>query len=175
MKIKEKNFDQYLVHDVAFEESLKKYLEKTAPLIGNIVVKFNTLEEVLNLSICSVFNSRSDMLGLMIIHNLSYAQKVDLFDRFTQQYFLPTQSSSVKIQEKRNKLVAALRECGVLRNAVVHANWESTDYRRYTFVKLKINSKGLIQEYRQLNLVTLKRIKSLIEKTIKSMDRFELK
>jgi len=174
MKIKKKAFEQYLTHDIAFIESLKKYLEKTGPLIGHVVVKFNTLEELLNLSICSLFSDRSDLFALITINNLTYAQKVELFDRFTQQYLLTAEPATAERQERRKKLVAALRECGVLRNAVVHANWESTDYRGYTFVKLKISAKGLVQEYRQLNITALKKIKSLIERTIKNLDRFDL-
>ncbi len=96
MKIKKKAFEQYLTHDIAFIESLKKYLEKTGPLIGHVVVKFNTLEELLNLSICSLFSDRSDLFALITINNLTYTQKVELVDRFTQQYLLTAEPATAE-------------------------------------------------------------------------------
>src|SRR6266536_2169020 len=141
---------------------------------GNLPKKLNVVSCVHGVLNCCSFSDRSDLFALITINNLTYAQKVELFDRFTQQYLLTAEPATAERQERRKKLVAALRECGVLRNAVVHANWESTDYRGYTFVKLKISAKGLVQEYRQLNITALKKIKSLIERTIKNLDRFDL-
>jgi len=82
MKNKSKPVDQYIYHEIDNHDKIEKFLEKTAPLIGQIVYRFNTLEECLNLEICQWLNSRSDAFGLIVLHKLNYSSKVDLLKRF---------------------------------------------------------------------------------------------
>ena len=62
-----------------------EFLEKTAPLIGYIVHRFNTLEDLLNRAICEWICERSDSLGLIVLQKMNYASKVDLLNRLVSE------------------------------------------------------------------------------------------
>ena len=166
MKSKSKKLDQYLTHNIDDYKSIQKFLKRSAPIIGYIVHRFNTLEECLNITICQWINSRSDTMGLLVIHKMTYSSKVDLLNRISTQFKNDT-GREIKIQKK---LISNLKETGRLRNAVVHAEWENTDFEGYTHVNIKINESGINQEYLQFDETSLKSILDLINNTI---DLFE--
>lgn len=83
MKTKRKSFDQFLWHDIDFEDDAAKqeeYLESALPLIGQIVMYFNALEKELDKVIYEGFSDRSDQLGIIIVHNMNYAAKSSYLD-----------------------------------------------------------------------------------------------
>ena len=45
IKSKKKQFEQYLHHDIELEDDPEKYLNVALPLIGHIVMHFNSLEQ----------------------------------------------------------------------------------------------------------------------------------
>jgi hypothetical protein len=169
MKTKEKALDQYLYHDDADEDKIDKFLEETAPLIGCIIQRFNTLEKILDSELCFIMNDRTDQFGLIIINKMSYAAKIDLLERFSTQFQL---DFNVKIPVFI-KIIESLREVGRLRNAVAHSDWESTDFDGYTYKNLKINSKGMIQEYVQFTPESLRKIISEITLTNNLFEEYE--
>lgn len=161
MKTKEKLLDQYLWHEEEDYDKIDDFLKETAPLIGSVIQHFNTLEKLLDSELCFLINDRTDEFGLLIINKMSYASKVDLLDRFSTQFQI---SLDVKIPVFEI-IIRKLKEVGGLRNAVVHADWKSTDYEGYTYKNLKINSKGMIQEYVQFTPESLELILSEISET----------
>lgn len=158
MKQKSKIFEQHLYHEIEDEEKKEEYLDSSLPLIGLIVMYFNGLERSLDSKICEIFTDRSDSTGLIVLHKMSYATKIDLFKRFSEDFHF---GCDVKI-EGYQKLITDLRESGRLRNLVVHADWENTDDDGYTYVNLKISSNGMEQEYIQFAEDSLKEIVNLI-------------
>lgn len=158
MKQKKKVFIQHLYHEIEYEEKAEEYLDSSLPLIGLIVMYFNGLEKSLDGIICEIFTDRSDSTGLIVLHKMAYATKVDLFKRFSDDFHL---GCDVMV-EGYQKLIADLRESGRLRNLVVHADWENTDDDGYTYVNLKISSNGMEQEYIQFSEDSLKEIIDLI-------------
>lgn len=158
MKLKKKIFEQHLYHEIEDEEKAEEYLDSSLPLIGLIVMYFNGLEKSLDRIICEIFTDRSDSTGLIVLHKMSYATKVDLFKRFSEDLHF---GCDIKI-EGYQKLIADLKESGRLRNLVVHADWENTDDDGYTYVNLKISSSGMEQEYMQFSEDSLKKIIDLI-------------
>lgn len=168
MKQKTKIFEQHLYHEIEDEEKAEEYLDNSLPLIGLIVMYFNGLEKSLDSIICQIFTDRSDSTGLIVLHKMSYATKVDLFKRFSDDLHL---GCDIKI-EGYQTLIADLRESGRLRNLVVHADWENTDDDGYTYVNLKISSNGMKQEYLQFSEDSLKEIIDLIIKTRKELEEY---
>lgn len=166
MKSKQKKVDQYIYHELDDSEKIEAFLQKTAPLIGQIVHRFNTLEECLNLEICQWLNSRTDTFGLIVLHKMNYSSKVDLLKRFCIVY----QRSCNITMPAAEKLITKLNEAGRLRNAVVHAEWENTDFEGYTHVNIKFNKEGFTQEYTQFTEVSLAAILNLIDETIDLFD-----
>lgn len=169
MKQKSKIFEQHLYHEIEDEEKKEEYLESSLPLIGLIVMYFNGLEKSLDSKICEIFTDRSDSTGLIVLHKMSYATKVDLFKRFSEDFHF---GCDVKV-EGYQKLITDLRESGRLRNLVVHADWENTDDDGYTYVNLKISSKGMEQKYIQFAEDSLKEIMNLIITTRHELHEYE--
>lgn len=159
MKSKTKQFIQHLSHDIEDEE----YLDESLPLIELVVMYFNSLEKSLDSFICEIISDRSDIPGLIVIHKLMYAAKVDLFKRFSDEFH-----SCFSTPADFNDFVAELTEVGRLRNLVVHADWGSTDEEGYTYVRLKATSKGMLQECCQFSVESLEK---LIERLIKANHR----
>ena len=105
MKIKSKPVDQYVYHEMDDHDKIEAFLEKTAPLIGQIVNRFNTLEECLNLEICQWLNDGNDTFGLIVLHKLNYSSKVDLVKRFCSSY---EKDCDIKLPSL-NKLLVSLQ------------------------------------------------------------------
>lgn len=161
MKQKRIVFEQHLYHEIEDEEKAEEYLDNSLPLIGLIVMYFNGLEKSLDRIICEIFTDRSDSIGLIVLHKMSYSTKVDLFKRFCDDFHF---GCDMKIEEFED-LINNLKETGRLRNLVVHADWENTDDDGYTYVNLRINASGIEQEYVQFSEDSLKEIIELIFKT----------
>ncbi len=169
MKKKILSINQYAFETKNLEGPTEEFLEKTAPLIGYIVHSFNTLEEMLNSSICGLLFDDYDGYGLQVIYKRNYADKVDLFKRM----LLEQQNVFNKKMSVFEKLVSNLSTAGELRNLVVHADWESAHDDGYTLCKLKINTKGIQHEYVQFTPESLNNILKLINDTCDMFDQYE--
>jgi hypothetical protein len=169
MKKKKIPINQYAFETKNLDGPGDEFLEKTAPLIGYIVHSFNTLEELLNSSICELMFDDDDTVGLQVIYRRTYADKVDLFKRFLVQ----EQTSLEKEMPSFKKFISNLTEAGQLRNLVVHADWESGHVDGYTLCKLKIDEKGVQHEYVQFTPESLKDILKLIDETCGMFDQYE--
>ncbi len=169
MNKRETKLTQHLFHENE-EQDFDIFLKTTAPLIGYIVHSFNALEQSLNAIICEEISFRTDEPGLIIIHNMPYSSKVDLFDRFNANFFLTYQNNELK--KECNELVKNLRESARLRNIVVHADWNNTDFEGYTYVKIKITKDGLKQEYFQFTEDSLEVIDDFIIDTDEALDTY---
>ena len=169
MKKVSKELGQYLSENHDFEKENDKFLDDTAPLIGYIVHFFNSLEQSLDHAICERVSDRTDQPGAIIIHKLSYSAKVDLFYRMIRSMEL----SFGKDLPSFNSFIQDLRQCGTLRNAVVHADWNHVNEDGYTYVKLDFNKDGLKQHYWQFTEKSLMDILELIHKTNMAFDKYD--
>ena len=169
MNKKEIPIGQYAFETKNLDGPNDEFLEQTAPLIGNIVFSFNTLEQMLNSSICELFFDDCDTLGLQVIYKRTYSQKVDLFKRLIEEQ----QASLGKKLPIFDDLLSNLKKAGELRNLVVHADWESAHYDGYTLCKLKINTSGLNHEYIQFSPQSLNDILNLINETYEMFDKYD--
>ena len=168
MKINKKQFQQHLFHDIENEEEAEKYLDDCLPLIGYITMWFNGLENSLDNIICEIFTDRTDSTGLIVLHKMTYSSKVDLFKRFSDDFH----SSFDDIIDGYDELIRNLKECGRLRNLVVHADWESTNENGFTYVNLRISKNGMEQEYVQFSDDSLQKIIKLILETRSDLYKF---
>jgi len=164
MKNRTRKFVQHLSHDIEDEERAEEYLDESLPLIGLVVMYFNSIEKSLDSLICEVISDRTDAPGLIVIQKLMYAAKVDLFKRFSDNFHESFDSTPDDFTE----LIGELIEVGKLRNLVVHADWSNTDEDGYTFVRLKTSSRGMLQEYVQFSVESLE---ELIERLVNANHR----
>ena len=168
MNTKLKEFIQHLYHEVEDEDKAEEYLDRALPLIGIIVMYFNSLESKLNSVLCENFTDRTDSTGLIVLNNMNYSTKVELLKRFCDDF-------QVGLDRQLNgydQLISDLKESARLRNLVVHANWESTDDEGYTYVRLKMSRSGMQQEYVQFTEDSLQKIIELIISTRSNLDDF---
>lgn len=161
-------FHQYLFHDDFDEEESQQYLVKTLPIIGKIVMYFNGLESELDSKIYEIIHAGTDSFGLIVLYKMNYSSKVDLFKRFNDDLFLNTEIQVSGYGE----IIKNLKECGRLRNLVVHAEWENTDMDGFTYVKLRINKNGMHQQYIQFSEASLNGIENLILETRAELESF---
>ena len=151
MKTRTRHFIQNLSHEIEDEEKAESYLVESLPLVGLVVMYFNTLEKSLDAFLCEIISHRAEAPGLIVIQKLMYAAKLDLFKRFADDFHLCEPTKPPKFDE----LIAELGDVARLRNLVVHADWSSTDEKGYTYVRLKSTKNGLQQEYAQLSVESL--------------------
>jgi len=169
MKSKKVQVGQYAFETKYLEGDNEEFLESIAPLIGYIVYEFNSLEERLTSFICQLISDRSDDQGLILTYKMTYSAKVDLFDRYTSW----AQRTCEKTIPIHDEYLKKLKECGRLRNMVLHAEWDSVDKEGYTLVKLKIDKNGIQQEYVQFDENSLEKIQKLIIETYRQFDEYE--
>lgn len=140
------------------------------PRIGQVVIWFNALESDIDHIICRYISDRSDQMGLMVVSNMMYATKVDLFEKITSD-LLRAQGTEI---DWFPLLMSELRECGTLRNKVVHANWLYTDVHGYTQVKIRLGKQGLEHELTQFTGESMDLIIKKIEIARERLDNFQM-
>ena len=62
-----------------------EYVEKLLPLIGEVVLFFNSLESDIDDLIGEDISDRTDHKGLLVSRNMMYGIKVDLYERFKSE------------------------------------------------------------------------------------------
>jgi hypothetical protein len=172
MKLKRTDFIQNLMHDIYDLDEAESYIEIALPLIGRIVMEFNALEQSFDQFICHIFSDRSEDLGLTVINKMTYSNKVDLFKRLSDDLHYESNLMNEKSNQLYDDLIKNLKESGRLRNLVVHADWESTNKDKYTYVNLRITKEGKKQEYVQFSEKSLEEIIDLIWKTRKQISDY---
>lgn len=145
MKKKLVQFIQNFGHDIEDEEAAEEYIAEALPLIGMVVMSFNSLEKSLDSMICETITDRTDEPGLIILQGMHFSNKVDLFKRLSASFH-----KSLGTPPKYEGLIDKLAEMARLRNLVVHADWRNTDEEGFTYFRIKAVDGGLMQEYVQL-------------------------
>jgi len=169
MKNRKVQLGQFIYETKNLDGPTQEFLDATAPLIGYLVHSFNSLEEELNSTICSLIHDGSDEPGLLVIYKMSYSSKVDLLDR----YITSMQLSTKKPNPFFDSFIQELREVGRLRNAVIHADWETSDFEGYTFIKHKMGALGMQQEYIQFTPESLQEINIRIQNAYSAFENFD--
>lgn len=168
MKSKRAPVGQYIIENLGEMDNAYEYVEDLMPLIGEVVLFFNALESDLDDDICKTISDRSDQKGLLVLHNMMYATKVDLFQRFNSDF----QRTFGWDIPGYHDLIASLKECGNLRNRVVHANWQYTDDDGFTQVRIRMSKDGLEHELWQFSIESMLEIIKKINQTRDALDEY---
>ena len=166
MKTKKSLVGQFLISGLGESDDPYGYIKDLTHLIGEIVIEFNALENDIDHFLCSMISDRSHQKGLLVINNMMFSSKVDLFYRFANEYIRLRKLESGWLQS----LVSEMKQCGSLRNSVVHANWMNTDNQGYTELKIKYGKKGLEHNFEQFSKNSMKKI---IEKIISTRSELD--
>lgn len=166
MRSKRTSVGQFFIEGLGDTDDAYDYVYDLMPKIGEIVIWFNALESDINHVLCRYISDRSDQKGLMVVSNMMFATKVDLLEKFIADLFRDIGQSLDWFPQ----LMSDLRECGTLRNKVVHANWMYTDGDGYTQVKIKISKQGLEHELTQFTKDAMDLIVAKIDATRAQLD-----
>ncbi len=166
MKTKNSLVGQFIIDELGDTDEAYEYVHDLLPLIGEVVIWFNTLESDLDHIICNFISDRTDQKGLLVFANMMYAMKLDLFERFAIDFLRAVGNEPGWFA----KLISDLRECGTLRNKVVHANWMYTNSEGYTQVKIKVGKRGLEHELTQFTVESLQLIIQKIQSAREQLD-----
>ena len=128
MRTKTTPVGQLIIDGLGETDNAYDYVYDLMPLIGEVVLWFNTLEADIDNILCGFISDRTDRKGLLVVGNMMYATKLDLFERFASDFFCERDDQPNWF----SSLISDLRECGSLRNKVVHANWMHTNEDGYT-------------------------------------------
>lgn len=169
MEKKQKQLGQYIFTNHGFEGSIDEFLAQTAPLIGYLIHSFNALDSALNSTVCLLINDRADEKGAIIIHNMSFSAKIDLFYRLVRSMELTVEKELPSFPS----FIENLKKCATYRNAVVHAEWDSLEEDGYTYVKMSFTKDGLQQQYWQFTPDSLIKINDFIDQTGEGFDTFD--
>ncbi|AOE81134.1 hypothetical protein A7318_21865 [Pseudomonas lurida] len=157
---------QLIIEGLGDTANAYEYVSELMPLIGEVVLWFNTLEADIDNILCGFISDRTDQKGLLVVGSMMYSTKLDLFERFTSDFFRERGDQPAWLPQ----LLSDLRECGSLRNKVVHANWMQTNVDGYTQVKIKFSKRGLEHELVQFSKNSLDLIVGKIESTRSQLD-----
>ncbi|MEQ9287342.1 MAG: hypothetical protein RIG77_10565 [Cyclobacteriaceae bacterium] len=171
MRRKEKNIGQYSFETKNLNDDIDEFLDSVAPEIGYLIFDFNSLEESLTSLLCKMINDRADSTGLILTSGMSYSSKVNLLNRYMEH----GQLLAGREIEGYDNFIGEMKECGTLRNMVVHAEWETADIDGYTLIKVKVKKGELIQEYVQFDLESLTKIRNRINSLTNKISEYEHK
>jgi hypothetical protein len=166
MRTKNTPVGQLIVDGLGETDNAYDYVYELMPLIGEVVLWFNTLEADIDNILCEFISDRTDQKGMLVVGNMMYATKLDLFERFASDFLHERDNQPSWL----SSLMSDLRECGSLRNKVVHANWMYTNEEGYTQVKIKFSKRGLEHELVQFSKDSLELIIDKIEATRGQLD-----
>jgi hypothetical protein len=166
MRAKSIPVGQLIIDGLGEIENAYDYVHELMPLIGEVVLWFNTLETDIDDILCGFISDRTDQKGLLVVGNMMYATKLDMFERFASDFFRAVGDQPACFTQ----FLSDLRECGSLRNKVVHANWMYTNDDGYTQVKIKITKRGLEHELVQFTKDSLELIIGKIEAARDQLD-----
>jgi hypothetical protein len=171
MKRKTREFIQHLHHELDDEDEngdAEKLFDESLSLVGLVVMYFNRLEAAVNAAICESISDRSDSTGLLVIHGMQYSAKVDLYKRLCDDLH----SCVIEKAPSYENLIDKLKSVGQLRNIVVHADWTSADAQGYAFLRLKLSSSGMHQEYVQFTPDAMEKIVFQINDVHEQFDQY---
>ncbi len=135
------------------EKELDDYLETIVPFIGQIVIEFNSLESFLDEVIYTMVDIEDDKPGIIINDKKTFSQKVIFFERWGL-----LQNKQLNLDYNISEIANNLKQLGIKRNTVVHADWENPEEELLVPKKYKINRNGIKREYIQATIKDLETI-----------------
>ncbi len=151
IEFKNIGLDQYDHYD---DDYMLKNISKYHKRIGSLLIVFGELEHLLDGAIAFMISDRSDDSGLRITMDMTYRQKIELYNRLCKIY-LSVAGHSKKVP-KLKMHIKSLASAGEVRNLVAHAKWMSLDEDGFVRTKANIDDEAYIHfKYYRLTPIIL--------------------
>lgn len=123
------------------------FMQKKWPLfdkrIGSLLIAFSELEQTLDKAVAFMVSEHSDDLGFRVTMDLTFRQKIELFNRLCRFYLVITDKKGDLKYFK--KFVHELISAGEIRNIVAHAKWMSLDNEGFVRSKTGIDEDAYVR------------------------------
>jgi len=162
LMFKKVGMDQFDSYD---DEAILKQFDRYSKRIGALLVVFSELEHTLDKAIAFIINDRSDDIGQRVTMDMTFMQKVELYNRFFKVYLVTSDGKNQlnKLKETVEKLKSAAR----IRNIIAHAKWMSLDEEGFVRSKASLDDEAFI-EFKYYKLTP--RILYNLERKISKLD-----
>jgi hypothetical protein len=122
IEFKKVGMEQFDSYD---DDIMLKQYSKYDKRVGALLIVFSDLEHTLDNCIAFIISDRSDDFGQRIVMDMSYMQKVELYNRLCKSYLVAYEKRAQVAKLK--VLIDNLKLAGRVRNIVAHAKWMSLD------------------------------------------------
>jgi len=166
IEVKFEYLDQYDYHGGALTPEREK---KYAFLIGTFLMDFSDLERTLDIEIANLISDRSHDEGYIIIKNLKFSAKRELF----YDLFFPRIFYAKKKKENANQLKLIrkkLEALATLRNKIAHAKWYTLDKEGYVRVDVNTNKDNGLIRFKRFKITP-----TIIKNGIKEIEKLNKK
>lgn len=155
-----------------------KILDKRANHIGWVIIKLNSLEELVSCCICESLGSgdgHDELHYTCFLSEMSYTGKVNTLIRLYRLYIVNVFEKTKKINSLKllDNLEYSLRQAGEIRNRYAHADWESISKKHFVKIKTKVKRDGVFHAYKKFNLADMKKDIKFIKKTLETLENFD--
>ncbi|HTA27822.1 MAG TPA: hypothetical protein VK809_08535 [Bacteroidia bacterium] len=136
------------------DKLMLKKEEIYASLIGTYLIRFSNLEHTLELGIAGLINDNNFDEGYVIIKDLDFSGKIELFYNITLMFTNYTLKRRKQKINRLNSIKEKLQELSILRNKIAHAKWYTLDSEGYIRVDTKMNKESGLIKFRKFKLTT---------------------
>jgi hypothetical protein len=167
----------YLDSDLEFswedDSPWEELLNEAAPLIGLIIIFFNSLEDQINTYICEILSHSEgkDELIYTFLAEMGYSQKVTILTRLYGQMIREFEDSEDML-DQLSALEATLRNAGTARNQYAHADWTGISSKKFIRVKTKAKKQGVEHTFIRFSKEDMKSDLKQIEEIPHQMETF---
>lgn len=165
-------FDELDQYDYTSGEYLEKVADKYSSLIGLFLINFSILEHDLNLAIADFINERGHEPGLVIIEKITTGNKIDLFYKL---YVRLESFKDKKSKEILDNIRDQLESLNLVRNNIVHANWQSLTEDGFVRTKIVVDNQDGYVRFKKVKItprIIKEKIKEL-DKLIEKIDEYK--
>lgn len=113
-------------------------INNLAPSIGVCLVIFSELESNLEYHLYSLISERTDQLGMIITHPMTYEQKLLTYINLLRIF--PVQENPSQYTKDVRQLKKHLKRAGEIRNIIAHAKWPSLTKDGFVFSSIDATS-----------------------------------
>ena len=131
----------------------KKLLVELKPLIGDLVIKFSSLESnMLSLTNSLIHNTVDDLTSFteIIVDGMSFSARLNLMERLVKHHL--NEYNKDDYLPSFNNIVGRINTCNKNRNQIIHAIYEDLDPKTNRVkLKTKVDKQGLKKTTRHIS------------------------
>ena len=155
------------IDDDNIEERLNEYL----PLIGELVITFNSLEELVDYLLVERISEHDKEMGFIIISGKNFSTKVDLLKNVYNRII--NGCSLKKTKQKIDALFIDIKNAGVERNGIIHGSWLELSNESYVKIKTIVKKDGVKHKYKKIKPEKIKKSIYSFNQIVEDLETFD--